>query len=179
MNSSPTILRFVSGSVTPASLVEEPLLGAHVDERHVEVAAEGLDDLLRLVGAHQPVVDEHAGQLVADRLVDEQRRHGRVDATGEAADDALRADLRADPLDLLLDHGGGCPRRRSAGDLVEEVLQDLLPVRRVDDLGVELDGVEPAAASSNAAIGVDGDEAVTRAPGGGAVTESRWLIQTT
>ena len=124
---------------------QEPLLGAHVDERHVEVAAEGLDDLLRLVGAHQPVVDEHAGQLVADRLVDEQRRHGRVDATREPADDALRADLGPDPLDLLLDHGGGRPRRRSAGDLVEEVLQDLLPVGRVDDLGVELDGVEAAA----------------------------------
>ena len=33
--------------------------------------------------------------------------------------------------------------------------------------------------SSNAAIGVVSDEAVTRAPAGAAVTESRWLIQTT
>ena len=73
----------------------------------------------------------------------------------------------------------GVHARRRTGDLVEEVLQDLLPVRRVDDLGVELDGVEPRLASSNAAIGVEGDDAVTRAPGGGAVTESRWLIQTT
>ena len=80
MNSSPTILRFVSGSLTPASCVEEPLLRAHVHERHVEVAAEGLDDLLRLVLAHQAVVDEDARQLVADRLVDEQRRDGGVDA---------------------------------------------------------------------------------------------------
>ena len=39
-----------------------------------------------------------------------------------------RADLRPDPLDLLLDHGGRRPARRRAGDLVEEVLQDLLPV---------------------------------------------------
>ena len=111
----------------------------------MEVAAKGLDDLLRLVGAHQPVVDEHAGQLVADRLVDEQRRHGRVDATREPADDALRADLGPDPLDLLLDHGGGRPRRRSTGDLVEEVLEDLLPVGRVHDLRVELDGIETTA----------------------------------
>ena len=36
----------------------------------------------------------------------------------------------------------------------------------------------PRPSSSNAAIGVVGDEAVTRAPVGGAVTESRWLIQT-
>ena len=126
-------------------LREEPLLRAHVHERHVEVAAEGLDDLLRLVLAHEAVVDEHARQLVADRLVDEQRGDGGVDAAGEAADDALRADLGPDPLDLLLDHRGRRPARRRPGDLVEEVLQDLLPVRGVHDLRVELDAVEAPA----------------------------------
>ena len=90
-----------------------------------------------------------------------------------------RADLRADPLDLLLDHRRGRPGRRRAGDAVEEVLQHVLPVRRVHDLRVELDAVQPARRpSSKAAIGVDGEPAVTRAPSGGAVTESRWLIQT-
>ncbi len=108
MNSSPTIFRFVSGSLTPASRREEALLRANVHERHVEVAAERLHHLLGFVLAHQAVVDEDAGQLVADRLVDEQGRHRGVDAAGEATDDALRADLGADPLDLLLDH-----RRRS------------------------------------------------------------------
>jgi hypothetical protein len=86
------ILRFVSGSVTPASLVEEALLRLHVHERHVEVAAEGLDDLLGLaLLAQQPVVDEDAGELVADRLVDEQRGDGGVDAARE------RADHRSEP----------------------------------------------------------------------------------
>ncbi len=51
---------------------EEALLRLDVDERHVEVAAERLHDLLGLVLAQQPVIDEDAGQLVADRLVDEQ-----------------------------------------------------------------------------------------------------------
>ena len=128
----------------------------------------------------QPVVDEDARELVADRLVDEQRGDGRVDAAREAADDALRADLRADPLDLLLDHGGRRPARRRARDLVEEVLQDLLALGRVHDLRVELDGVvatrrdprRPRSAST-------ATRPSTRAPGGGAVTESRWLIHTT
>ncbi len=62
------------------------------------------------------MVDEDAGELVADRLVDEQRGDGRVDAAGEPADDALVADLGADPLDLLLDHGGRRPGRRRVGD---------------------------------------------------------------
>ena len=89
MNSSPTIFRFVSGSSDPGEPREKPLLRLHVHERHLEVAAEGLDHLLGLVLAQQPVVDEHAGELVADRLVHEQRRHRRVDAAREPADDPL------------------------------------------------------------------------------------------
>ena len=110
----------------------------------MEVAAEGLDHLRGLVLAEQAVVDEDAGELVADRLVDEQRGDGAVDAAGEAAEHALAADARADPLDLLLDHGGGRPGGRGVGDAVEEVLQHLLAVRGVHDLGVELDAVEAA-----------------------------------
>ena len=93
----------------------------------MEVAAEGLDDLLRLVLAQQAVVDEDARELVADGLVHEQRGDGGVDAAGERAEDALAADLGADPLDLLLDHRGGRPGGRRAGDVVEEVLQRSVP----------------------------------------------------
>ena len=112
----------------------------------MEVAAERLDDLLRLVLAQQAVVDEHARELVADGLVHEECRDGRVDAAGERAQHALRADRGADARDLLLDHGSGRPGRRRTRDLVEEVLQDLLAVRRVHDLGMELDAVELARA---------------------------------
>ena len=143
----------------------------------MEVVAERLDDLRGLVLPQQAVVDEDAGQLVADRLVDEERRDRRVDAARERAEHALAPDLGADPLDLLLDHRGGRPGRGRVGDRVEEVLQQVVPVRRVHDLGVELDAVETPLGSSNAAIGVDGDDATTREPSGGAVTESRWLIQ--
>ena len=80
MNSVPIALRLASGSVTPASFVEEALLGVDGDERDLELVAEGLDDLLALVLAHQAVVDEDAGELVADRAVHEQRRDARVDA---------------------------------------------------------------------------------------------------
>ena len=111
----------------------------------MEVAAEGLHHLLGLVRAHEAVIDEHARELIAHGLVDEQRRDRRVHPARQAADDPLRADLRPDPPHLLLDHGGGSPGRRRTGDLVEEVLQDLLPRRGVHDLGVELDGVEASA----------------------------------
>ena len=110
----------------------------------MEVPLEGLDHLRRLVLAHQAVVDVDAGELVADRLVDEQRGDRGVDPARERAEDALLADLGADALDLLLDHGRRRPGGPRAGDAVEEVLQHLLAVRRVHDLGVELDAVEAA-----------------------------------
>ena len=123
---------------------EEALLRLHVDEGHVEVSGEGFDDMLGLVLAEEPVVDEHARELVADRLVHEERSDRRVDAAGERAQDPLRADGRTDPLDLLLDHRGWRPGRRSTGDLVQEVLEDRLPVGRVHHLGMELDAVDAA-----------------------------------
>ena len=49
MNSSPTIVRFSSGSTTPVEPREEALARVDVNERHVEVMAERLDDLVRLV----------------------------------------------------------------------------------------------------------------------------------
>ena len=107
MNSSPTILRFSSGSATPASRERNRSLGLDVHERHLEVPAERLDDLLGLVLAQEAVVDEDARELVADRLVDEERRDGRVDAARERAETRSEPTLRADALDLLLDHRRG------------------------------------------------------------------------
>ena len=137
------ILRLLSGSVTPASFVEEAVLCLHVHERHAETVAERVHHLRRLVLAQQAVVDEDAGELVADRLVYEQRRDGAVDAARQRAEDPVASDARADPLDLLLDHRGRRPRRRSARDPVEEILQHLLTIWRMDDLWMELDSVQP------------------------------------
>ena len=88
MNSRPMILRFSSGSLTPASASRKRFCG--VDD--VQVDAGGGDevalDLLGLALAQQAVVDEDAGQPVADRPLDEGRGDRGVDAAGEAADGA-------------------------------------------------------------------------------------------
>ncbi len=138
------ILRLVSGSETPASFVEEALLGVDGDERDVEVVAERRDDLVALVLAHHPVVDEDAGELVTDGAVHEQRGDRRVDAAGEAADDLAVADLVADAGDLLVDDRGGGPGHVALAHVAQEVREHVLPVGRVDDLGVELDAVDAA-----------------------------------
>ena len=41
---------------------------------------EQVDDRLGLVQPQHAVVDEHAGELVADRLVDQHGGHGGIDA---------------------------------------------------------------------------------------------------
>ena len=89
------------------------LLGrVHGHERDAEMLAEGRDHLLGLAQPQQPVIHEHAGQLVADRAVDQQRRHGRVDAAGERADDLAAADLGADALDRVGHEAGRRATRR-------------------------------------------------------------------
>ena len=144
MNSAPIALRLASGSVTPLQLVEEAPLGVHRHERHLEVVAKGADHLIALALAHQPVVDEHACELLADGAIHEQRGDRRVHASGQAADDAPVADLRADARDLLLHDRGGRPGALAPADVGQEARQDLLAVRGVDDLGVELDAVDAA-----------------------------------
>jgi len=52
--------------------------------------------MLAFVQAQQAVVDEHAGQLVADGAVDQRGRHRRIDAAGQAENDLFVADLGAD-----------------------------------------------------------------------------------
>ncbi len=122
-------------------LADELVDGIHMDEVQVVMLLEHGNHIGRLVLAHQTVVDEDAGQLVADGLVDQQRCDRRIDAAGQRADDALIADLSADLLDRLLAIGMHGPVALDAGDLLDEVLDQLGAVGRVHDLGVELHGV--------------------------------------
>lgn len=121
---------------------QEALLRVDDLQLHAGGGDEVLLDLLGLALAHQAVVDVHAGQLGADGLLDEGRGDRGVHAAGEAADGALVADLLADGRDLLLDDVAGGPAGLEAGAAVEEVLQHLLAVRGVHDLGVVLDPVQ-------------------------------------
>ena len=84
------------------------------------------------------MVDEHAGEPVADGPLDQRRGDRRVHPAGQAADGPAVADLRPDRRHLLLDDVEHGPGRAAAGQL-EEAGQDALAVLGVHDLGVELD----------------------------------------
>ncbi len=75
--------------------LEEPL--ARVDDAHAEVLELGLDGRA-LALPQEAVVDEHAVEPGAERLMEERRDDGGVDATGERAEDVLLPDLVADGI---------------------------------------------------------------------------------
>ena len=78
------ILRFCSGSVTPASRVEKQIGRIDEVERQLQLLAEPLLNLVRFVVTQQPVVDEDARQPIADRAMNQHRRDGRIHAARQA-----------------------------------------------------------------------------------------------
>ena len=116
--------------------------GVDVNQRNVVMAAEQIDDGLALVQAQQAVVDEHAGELVADRFVNENGGDRAVDAAGQSADHPALADLLADFLDRLVLEGAHGPVAAALRDVADEVAQELRALRRVHHLEMELRGVE-------------------------------------
>ena len=120
-----------------SELAEELLRGVNVHQRDVVVMPEQIDDGLGLVEPQHAVIDEHAGELVADRFVDQHRGDSRIHAAGEAADHPALADLGADLLDRLLAEGAHGPVAGETGNLADEIAQQLGPVGRVHDFGME------------------------------------------
>ena len=127
----------------PGQGAQEKLSRINVDQRDVVVIPEEGDDLVGLVQPHQAGVDEDAGELLADGLVNQHRGHRAIDAAGKAADHAALAHLGADALDGLVLEPGHGPVALQPGDLVGEVAVDQRPARGVRHLGVELHPIEP------------------------------------
>jgi hypothetical protein len=134
------------GILDAGQALQEVLAGVHGANAEAERFAEHLHDPSRLVAAQHPVVDEEAGELIADGAVHEGRRHGRVDPAAQPADHTGAAHLGADTRRRLLDEVLHRPVGARAADAQDEVLQQLAPARRVDDLGMELNGVAAAGA---------------------------------
>ncbi len=130
---------------------------------------EVLLDLLGLTGPQQAVVDEHAGQLLADGALHERGRDGGVDTAGQPADHPGVAHLGADQLDLVGDDVARRPGRREPGAAVQEVLQRVLAEQRVLDLGVPLHAVEATGAVLEGRDGRAGRRREHREPCGGLV----------
>ena len=179
MNSRPMILRFSSGSVTPASASRNCWRASTIFSDTPVAATKSCLDLLGLAGPQQAVVDEHAGQLVAHRALHQRRRDRRVDTAGQPADHPAIANLLADQGDLVVDDVGVGPVRLQSGDVVQEVPQHLLAVLGVQHLRVELHAGQPARRCPRTPRPARRRcEPVTVKPSGARVTSSPCDIQT-
>ena len=114
-----------------------------------------VDDPVALATAEQTVVDEDAGQLIADGTMHECGGDRRVDATTECADDLAIADLLTERVDGHVDERRRLPGPCAATDVEQEVAQDVASQGRVRHLGMELDPVATARADEGGARRVE------------------------
>ena len=107
------------------------------------------------------MIDEYAGELLADRFVDEDRGDGGIDPARQSADHPALADLAADLIDRFELERAHRPVAGAAGDLAHEVAQQRRAVRRMHDFEMELRRVEFALV-----VGDHGDRRIGRGAGG-------------
>src|SRR5436305_14592827 len=112
-----------------------------MDQVDLECVPEGVDDRLRLALPEEAVVHEDTRELVADGPVDQDGDDRGVDPARERAEHALVADRVPNRVHGGIDEAGHGPRAGDDAD-VEDVDEDLLTLRGVDDLRAELDGEE-------------------------------------
>ena len=112
-----------------------------MDQRNVVMPAEQRHHLFRLAGPQQAVIDKDTGQLLADRLVDQHRRHRGIHPARQAADHLAVSHLRADRLDRTGAVRGHRPASRTAADPQRKTRQQRAAILGMDHLGMELHAV--------------------------------------
>jgi len=85
------------------------------------MVAEQGDDLIAFAFAHDPGIDEHTGQLVADGFMQQRRDHRRIDSARQPADDPAFAHLPADLGDFVILERRHRPVANAPGDGVGEI----------------------------------------------------------
>ena len=126
----------------PFQALQEMLLAVDPDKVHIKEAGKGLLHEVALVLAHEALVHENAGQLVAHGSADEARGHGGVHAAGQTQNDLLVPDALPQGLDGVLNEGVHLPVTGAEADIVQEVFQHLIAKLAVGHFRVELDGIE-------------------------------------
>ena len=145
---------------------EEVVFGVDADDADAHVVGEHFHDLVAFAVAKEAVVDEHAGELVADGFVQQRGDHGGVNAAGEAEDDVVGADLFLDGGDGVVDDLGRGPEGVAGADFADKAFQQAAALEGVGDFRVELDAVEAFVivghAGDGAAVGGGGDDEAFR-----------------
>src|SRR5262249_19715918 len=110
----------------------------------MEIFAENTLHDLFFACAQQTVIDENAGKLVADSLVQERGRHRGIDATAQSKHNLIFADLLTDTRASFFNERPHRPVHRAVANVVDKILQDLFASRCVRDFGMKLQPIKLA-----------------------------------
>ena len=114
----------------------------HVLEPDVKIFRENALHHFCLTRAQQAVVHKDAGELVADRLVQQCGHDGRVHPAAQPEHNLLVAHLPPHALARFLDERPHRPVHRAATDVEDKILQDLFPARGVRHFRMKLEAVK-------------------------------------
>ena len=123
-------------------LAQEPGPGVDAAHVHVELVLHDLLHLVALVLPQQTVIHKDARQLIAHGALQKRGGNGAVHAAGQCQQHAPAADLAAALRHGLVQIGRHAPLGGEAANAVQEVLQHLRAVLRVQHLRVELHAVQ-------------------------------------
>ena len=118
---------------------KEPRGGIDPDEGDPEGQAEEFVHFLGFVLPQEAVVDEDAGEAVAEGFVEEEGGDAGIHAPGNPHQDGFVPHEGTDAGDLFFDVPRHRPRRLGPAEIEGETPQDVGPVDGMLDFGVELD----------------------------------------
>src|SRR5438105_6368284 len=129
---------FFLGIGHTAQRAEKSVDGVDVHQAHPKMPLEGIDHTLRLTAPQEAVIDEDAGQLIANGAMGKRGHDRRINPTRERADHAPRTHLTTDIADRLIDERRRRPVASAATDIAQKIADELRAETGVDDLRVEL-----------------------------------------
>ena len=107
---------------------QEALLGVDANDVHAHVFGERRHHLIALAQAQQSMIDEYAGQLRTDGLVQQRGEYRRVDAARQPQQHAVARHLRANARHAVVDDVARWPSsRRSRRSRARSASKSRLP----------------------------------------------------
>ena len=123
---------------------QKKLTRVPVHQRDVVVIAKQIDHLFRLIETQQAMVDKDAGQLLANRLVQQYRDDRGIDAARQPADHPTLANLRPNARNRPITERRHTPITATTRDPMRKVPQQVGAARCVHDFRVEHDAIKAA-----------------------------------
>ena len=137
-------LAFLLGIGNAGELGDEAL--ARMDVLHIDVEAlvKEVHQEFGLTLPHEALVDEHAGELIANRLVQQEGQCGRINPARQSQQHPLVAHLGTHISNRFINEGGRGPVGNTAADVINKITDQRHAATGMHHLRVELHAIKTA-----------------------------------